>query len=46
VDKLLTGFDVTLCTYLYINKSMQDHGLFQAIRRVNRLPVKHEHWGC
>ncbi len=37
VDKLLTGFDATPCTYLYIDKSMQDHGLFQAICRVNRL---------
>jgi type I restriction enzyme, R subunit len=25
------------CTYLYIDKSMQDHGLFQAICRTNRL---------
>jgi type I restriction enzyme R subunit len=30
VDKLLTGFDAPPCTYLYIDKSMQDHGLFQA----------------
>lgn len=37
VDKLLTGFDAPCCTYLYIDKSMQDHGLFQAICRVNRL---------
>ncbi len=37
VDKLLTGFDAPHCTYLYIDKSMQDHGLFQAICRVNRL---------
>jgi len=37
VDKLLTGFDAPACTYLYIDKSMQDHGLFQAICRVNRL---------
>ena len=37
VDKLLTGFDAPTCTYLYIDKSMQDHGLFQAICRVNRL---------
>ncbi len=37
VDKLLTGFDAPRCTYLYIDKSMQDHGLFQAICRVNRL---------
>lgn len=37
VDKLLTGFDAPPCTYLFIDKSMQDHGLFQAICRVNRL---------
>ncbi len=37
VDKLLTGFDAPPCTYMYIDKSMQDHGLFQAICRVNRL---------
>ena len=37
VDKLLTGFDAPPCTYLYIDKSMQDHALFQAICRVNRL---------
>lgn len=37
VSKLLTGFDAPSCTYLYIDKSMQDHGLFQAICRVNRL---------
>ncbi|WP_122894460.1 type I restriction endonuclease subunit R, partial [Burkholderia pseudomallei] len=28
VDKLLTGFDAPPCTYMYIDKSMQDHGLF------------------
>lgn len=37
VDKLLTGFDAVHCTYLYIDKQMQDHGLFQAICRTNRL---------
>ena len=37
VDKLLTGFDAPACTYLYIDKTMKDHGLFQAICRVNRL---------
>lgn len=37
VDKLLTGFDAPPCTYLYIDKHMQDHGLFQAICRTNRL---------
>lgn len=40
VDKLLTGFDAPSATYLYIDKSMQDHGLFQAICRVNRLDDK------
>ncbi|WP_422445529.1 type I restriction endonuclease subunit R [Endozoicomonas sp. ALB091] len=40
VDKLLTGFDAPSCTYLYIDKSMQDHGLFQAICRVNRLDTE------
>jgi len=37
VNKLLTGFDAPSCTYLYIDKEMQDHGLFQAICRTNRL---------
>jgi len=37
VDKLLTGFDAPSCSVLYIDKSMQNHGLFQAICRVNRL---------
>ena len=35
VDKLLTGFDAPPATCLYIDKPMQDHGLFQAICRVN-----------
>lgn len=37
VNRLLTGFDAPSATYLYIDKKMQDHGLFQAICRVNRL---------
>lgn len=37
VDKLLTGFDAPSATYLYIDKKMRDHGLFQTICRVNRL---------
>lgn len=37
VAKLLTGFDAPSCTYIYLDKEMQDHGLFQAICRVNRL---------
>ncbi len=40
VDKLLTGFDAPSATYLYIDKSMRDHGLFQAVCRVNRLDDK------
>lgn len=36
VDKLLTGFDAPHATYLYIDKQMRDHTLFQAICRVNR----------
>lgn len=36
VDKLLTGFDAPTATYLYIDKRMRDHDLFQAICRVNR----------
>jgi type I restriction enzyme R subunit len=45
VDKLLTGFDAPPCTYLYIDKSMQDHGLFQAICRVNRLDGDSKQFG-
>lgn len=45
VDKLLVGFDAPPCTYLYIDKSMQDHGLFQAICRVNRLDSDDKQFG-
>lgn len=45
VDKLLTGFDAPPCTYLYIDKSMHDHGLFQAICRVNRLDGEDKDFG-
>jgi type I restriction enzyme R subunit len=45
VAKLLTGFDAPPCTYLYIDKSMQDHGLFQAICRVNRLDGEDKEFG-
>lgn len=45
VDKLLTGFDAPPCTYLYIDKSMHDHGLFQAICRVNRLDGETKDFG-
>ena len=45
VDKLLVGFDAPPCTYLYIDKKMQDHGLFQAICRVNRLDSEDKDFG-
>ncbi len=45
VDKLLTGFDAPSATYLYIDKQMQDHGLFQAICRVNRLDGDDKDYG-
>ncbi|RFP15079.1 type I restriction endonuclease subunit R [Duganella sp. BJB475] len=45
VDKLLTGFDAPACSYLYIDKSMQDHGLFQAICRTNRLDGEDKEFG-
>lgn len=45
VDKLLTGFDAPSASYLYIDKNMQDHGLFQAICRVNRLDGESKEYG-
>jgi type I restriction enzyme R subunit len=45
VDKLLTGFDAPSCRVLYIDKSMQDHGLFQAICRTNRLDGEDKKYG-
>jgi len=45
VDKLLTGFDAPPATYLYIDKQMHDHGLFQAICRVNRLDGDDKEFG-
>lgn len=45
VDKLLTGFDAPPCTFLYIDRSMHDHGLFQAICRVNRLDGEEKDFG-
>jgi type I restriction enzyme R subunit len=45
VDKLLTGFDAPPATYLYIDKQMHDHGLFQAICRINRLDGEDKEYG-
>ena len=45
VDKLLTGFDAPSATYLYIDKRMENHNLFQAICRVNRLNGEEKDFG-
>jgi len=45
VDKLLTGFNAPSATYLYIDKSMKNHGLFQAISRVNRVDNSKKEYG-
>ncbi len=45
VDKLLTGFDAPSATYLYIDKQMRDHALFQAICRVIRLDGEDKEYG-
>lgn len=45
VDKLLTGFDAPKATYLYIDKHMEDHNLFQAICRVNRVESDRKEFG-
>lgn len=42
VNKLLTGFDAPTATYLYLDKKMEGHDLFQAICRVNRPDSDHE----
>ncbi len=45
VNKLLTGFDAPRATYLYIDQKMDNHGLFQAICRVNRLDGEDKEYG-
>jgi type I restriction enzyme R subunit len=37
VDKLLTGFDAPRNAVLYLDKMLKEHGLLQAIARVNRI---------
>ncbi|MBL8452874.1 MAG: type I restriction endonuclease subunit R [Zoogloea sp.] len=37
VSKLLTGFDAPSCSFIYLDKRLRDHNLFQAICRTNRL---------
>ena len=36
VDKLLTGFDEPKVTVMYLDRSLKDHTLLQAVARVNR----------
>lgn len=36
-DKLLTGFDAPIAAVLYVDKSLKEHTLLQAIARVNRV---------
>jgi type I restriction enzyme R subunit len=45
VNMLLTGFDAPSATYLYIDKKLRDHGLFQAVCRVNRLDGDDKDYG-
>ena len=44
VDMLLTGFDAPVEQVLYLDRGLQEHGLLQAVARVNR-PFTHEHNG-
>jgi type I restriction enzyme R subunit len=45
VNKLLVGFDAPSATYLYIDKKLRDHNLFQAVCRVNRLDGDDKDYG-
>ncbi len=45
VDKLLTGFDAPAATYLYLDRKIVDHNLFQAICRVNRVNGAEKEFG-
>jgi len=44
VDMLLTGFDAPVEQVLYLDRGLQEHGLLQAVARVNR-PFTHERDG-
>ncbi len=43
--KLLTGFDAPICQTIYLDKSLKDHTLLQAICRTNRL-YPNKAFGC
>ena len=44
VDMLLTGFDAPVEQVLYLDRALREHGLLQAVARVNRR-FSHEHEG-
>ena len=43
VDMLLTGFDAPVEQVLYLDRPLREHGLLQAIARVNRRFSHHKH---
>ncbi len=45
VSKLLTGFDAPSCSYIYLDRNLRDHDLFQAICRTNRLDGDDKDYG-
>ena len=45
VSKLLTGFDAPSCTYIYLDRNLRDHDLFQAICRTNRIDGDDKDYG-
>ena len=45
VSKLLVGFDAPSCSYIYLDKRLKDHTLFQAITRTNRLDGEDKAYG-
>lgn len=42
IDKLLTGFDEPRNTVLYVDKTLKEHNILQAIARVNRIATGKE----
>ncbi len=42
-DKLLTGFDAPIAQVMYLDKSIREHDLLQAIARVNRTKQDKKH---
>ena len=45
VSKLLTGFDAPSCSCVYLDDTLHDHSLFQAICRTNRLDGDDKDYG-